>query len=274
MSADSPAAVVVNASGLEVAVKGASTAAAAADPAFVVTLSPNSAALPVTFSLPGNSSALPTMLSLNYLASIGAIVANVYKRAYTYTVPAGYNGYLIRFSSFQAEAAQSRIVAEKSMGTLNINTNAYTAGTAYTAPQWSGLIQADVTTGLSSGAGNVTVTVTYTNELGTASRTGTFSIPRGSAVGSRWDFTPQVGDLGVTSIQNLSVSPTLAAGAIKVLGFIQLGYHEDGGTSALETPYAPGATLFPSGTVIGIEHQGGTVSKLRRFDVLIQLLVA
>ena len=108
--------------------------------------------------------------------------------------------------------------------------------------------------------------------MGISARTGTFTIPKGSLAESRWDLALQAGDLGVLSIQNLSASPLLAAGAIKVLGFLQLGYHEDGGVTALETLYAPGATTFPDGTVLGIEFAGGTVSKTRRFDVLIQLV--
>jgi hypothetical protein len=70
----------------------------------------------------------------------------------------------------------------------------------------------------------------------------------------------------------MSTDVTLASGAIKMLGFIQFSYHEDGGVVALETQFAPGATTFPEGTILGIEHQGGLVSKARRFDVLIQLV--
>jgi len=227
--------------------------------------------IPVTFGLV--TGALPKMLTLDYNASMGAVVASVYRRVYTYSVPAGYNGYLIRYTSYQNEAAQSRVVSEVNLGTLSIVTNTFvTSNNSYVYPQWSGLIQAEVTTGLTAGAGNVVVTVTYTNEASISARTGTITIPKGSLAESRWDLVLQVGDVGLQSIQAMSVAPTLAAGAIKLLGFIQLGYHEDGGTTALETLYAPGATTFPAGTTLGLEFQGGAVSKTRRFDVLVQLL--
>jgi len=229
--------------------------------------------IPVSFSLPAVAS-LPKMISLYYNQSIGAILANAYKRALTYTVPTGYNGYLIRYSSYQAEAAQSRVISELGMGTLNIVTNVFSGGAVanvYGAPQWSGNVQLEITEQIGSAA-NVTVTITYTNELGVSARTATCVITKSSIVGGRWEPVLQSGDLGVQSVQNMSVSPTSTSGAVKLLGFIQLGYHEDGGVTALETIYAPGATTFPSGTILGIEHQGGTVSKTRRFDILLQLV--
>jgi hypothetical protein len=229
--------------------------------------------IPVTFSLPGSSN-LPRMVSLHYNQSIGAILANTYKRAVTYTVPVGWNGYLIRYSSFQAEVAQSRVISELMMGTLNIVTNVFDGGlaaNAYTHPQWTGAPQFEIMQQIGSAA-NVTITIMYTNELGISARTATCVITKGSIVGGRWNLTLQAGDLGIQSVQDMSVSPTSSSGAVKLLGFVQLGYHEDGGVSALETLYAPGGTSFPSETVLGVEHQGGTVSKIRRFDVLLQLV--
>jgi len=229
----------------------------------------NQQPIPITFSAPGGE-ALPTMLSLYYNQSIGAIVAGQYKRAVTYTIQDGWSGYLIRYTSFQSESANSRIVAEIQMGTLNIITNVYVIGNAYSYPQWSGLVESEVTQAI-GGAADIVVTVIYTNELGVSARTGTMNIPKSSIIGTRTNLVLQSGDLGVASIQNMSTAPTSASGAIKMLGFIQLSYHKDQGTNSYETIYAPGAVSFPAGTVIGIEHQGGTVSKQRRFDAMIQL---
>jgi hypothetical protein len=229
--------------------------------------------IPVTFSLPGGE-ALPKMVSFFYNQTIGALVANQWKRAVTYTVPTGYNGYLIRYTSFQGEAAYSRIVSELMMGTLNLITNAFVGGAAgnqYTFPQWTSAPQIEVTQAVGSAA-NVVVTFDYTNEGGIAARTGTVNVPKSSIIGTRLDITLQAGDLGIQSIQSASTAPTSSSGAIKLLGFVQLGYHEDGGTNFMETMYSPGATTFPTATVLGIEHQGGMVSKARRFDVLLQLV--
>jgi len=133
------------------------------------------------------------------------------------------------------------------------------------------LAQAEVTQAVGA-ASNLVVTVDYTNEARVNGRVGTIAVPKSSIIGTRLDVVLAAGDLGIRSIEGLSTAPTSSSGAIKMLGFIQLGYHEDGGTAAQETLYALGATTFPEGTILAIEHQGGTVSKARRFDVLVQLL--
>jgi hypothetical protein len=71
----------------------------------------------------------------------------------------------------------------------------------------------------------------------------------------------------------MSVSPTLAAGAIKILGLLQLVRHADHAVdAALETALSSGTIAFPTGTVLGIEYRGGTVSKNRVMDCLLQLV--
>jgi len=233
----------------------------------------NGTPITVQFGVPGGAAALPKMINLVYNKSDGAYLANVFKRVITYTVPSGYSGYIIKFTSFQGEAAISRTVAETNMATANIVTGVYTAGTSYSSPQFASVVQGEVTIALSAGSGNVVLTVTYTNELGVAGRTGTITIAKGSVVGSRFDLVLAAGDIGVLSIQNITLTPTLAAGSVKILGFIQLCYHQDQSTTTqTETQFAPGAITFPTGTVIGIEFAGGTVSKTRNFDCLLQLL--
>jgi len=226
--------------------------------------------IPVTFGS-GGGAGLPLMNSFFYNQSIGCIVASQWKRAARHTIPVGYNGYLIRFTSFQAEAAYSRICALTPMGSLNIITNVYTIGTYYTLPQWTSDLEVDVTQAIGSAA-NVVVTVNYTNELGISARTGTVTIPKSSIIGTRLSVALQAGDLGVSTIESVSVAPTSSSGGINLEGFVQLGYHEDGGTNFMETMFGPGAVAFPAGTILVIEHQGGTVSKARRFDMLTQLI--
>ena len=226
----------------------------------------------VQFGNPGGGTALPKLVNVNYNKSDGALVANVYKRVATYTTPPAFNGYLIKFVSFQNEAAVSRVVAETNMGQHNDNTNVFTAGAAYTSPQWVPTVQAEVTTAYAAGAGNVVLTVGYTNDAGTAGRSGTITIPKGSLIGSRWDLVLQGTDLGAMSIQSCTGTPT-QVGISKILGLLQLALHQDQSTTAqTETIYAPGALTFPPSTAIGIEYAGGTVSKQRILDVLIQLV--
>lgn len=233
---------------------------------------PGGQPITIQFGNPGGGTALPKLIDVNFNKSEGALVASVYKRVASYTVPAGYNGFLIKFISFQGEVASSRVVAETNLGTHNDNTNVFTAGTPYTVPQWAAVVQAEVTTAFASGSGNVVLTVGYTNESGTAGRTGTITIPKGSVIGSRWDLVLQAGDLGLRSIQSVSGTPT-QVGIVKILGLLQLALHQDQSTTTqTETLYAPGAITFPPGTVLGIEYAGGTVSKQRLLNALIQLV--
>jgi len=213
----------------------------------------------------------PIMINLRFFASDGAIVAGSFKRVLEWNVPTGYFAYLIRFTTFQSEAAISRLTVVKEMGTLVISTNVFTSGDSYPEPQWSSVIEAEVTTEIGAST-NLTITVTYTNEMGVSGRTGTFSIPKSSIVGARFVLTRQAGDLGVRSIQNLSSDAT-TSGAILILGHLQLMIHDDLATTmGLETIVGAGAITFPSGTQIHLEYNGGTVSKQRRLDALLQLV--
>ena len=214
----------------------------------------------------------PRMIDLFWRATDGAIVANQFKRILTYTVPLGYSGYLVRFTSWQNESSFARFISETEMGTLNVPTNVFAAGSAYTDPQFAGTVEAEVTT-LFGAANNITVTVTYTNQSGTAGRTGTFAIPKSSIVGTRITMVLQTGDNGVRSIQNLSAAPSGGAGVIKVLGFIQFAFHYNlSTTTAVDTQYPPGSIAFPEGTTLGLEYAGGTVAKERILEALIQLV--
>lgn len=226
----------------------------------------------VTFGASGGSSTLGRTINLSFNKADSALVANSWKRIVSYTVPALYTASLLKFTSYQTETAISRVVVEQSLGTHVNATNTFTDGTPYIAPQFSAQPQAEVTTAIATGAGNVTYTVGYTNEAGVAGRTGTITIPRGSVVGSRWDIVFQTGDLGIRSIQSVSGTPTVV-GNINLLGLIQFSIHEDQSTTAqTETIFAPGILSVPEFSVIGIEYNGGTVSKTRLFDILLQLV--
>ena len=234
----------------------------------------NGVPVTVQFGNPGGLTAVPYMLNMSYNKNDGGIISAVFKRVVTYLSPLGYNGYLIKFTSFQGEAAASRFVAEKQLATFNDSTQVFVSTGFYTAPQWVSITQAEVTTQFASGSGNVVLTVTYTNESGVGSRTGTITIPKGSVVGARFDLVLQTGDLGLRSIQNVTGTPT-QVGVAKILGLLQLSVHQDQSTSSqTETLFAPGAITFPPGTILGIEYAGGTVSKQRTFDALIQLIPA
>ena len=238
-----------------------------------VTMASDQSPISVAVGLAPGVLALPKLVNLIYDQSDGAILANAWKRVLTYTVPAGFNAYLLRYSSFQAEAAASRIVVPISMATLSIVTNAFVAGTSYISPQFTTTLELVVTTALSSGSGSVVVTVGYTNHEGVAGRTGTFTITKGAAVGARAEFVFQAGDIGMQSIQSAVTAPTLAAGAVTLEGLLQLTAHQDQSTTQQsQTLYAPGSVSFPTGTVLAMGYNGGTVSKLRTLSALVQLV--
>ena len=238
-----------------------------------VTMASDQSPISVSVGLAPGVLALPKLINLIYDQSDGAIIANAWKRVLTYTVPAGFNAYLLRYSTFQAEAAASRMVVPITMATLSIVTNAFVAGTSYISPQFSADPELAVTTALSAGAGSIVVTVGYTNHAGVAGRTGTFTITKGAAVGSRAEFVFQAGDIGMQSIQSAVTAPTLAAGAVALEGLLQLTAHQDQSTTQQsQTLYAPGSVSFPTGTVLAMEYNGGTVSKLRTLSALVQLV--
>jgi len=228
-------------------------------------------AVPVTFG-PGGG-LVPIMQSLHYDTSIGAIVAQHWRRVITYVAPTGYNAQLIRYTSYQSESANSRVITELNMGTLNIITNVYSCGGAlqnYDAPQFTSVPQLEITQQI-GGAADVTVSLDYTNEYGISSRTATCVITKNSIVGGRWDPVLQAGDLGIRSVQSMVTVPTSASGAVKLLGFTKLGYHSDSGTTTQETMYSPGAVSVGPSKILGVEFQGGAVAKVRHIDILMQL---
>jgi hypothetical protein len=225
----------------------------------------------VQFGSAGGGTSLPKMVNLVFSKTEGAIIANVFKRATTYTVPSGYNGFVIKFVSFQEEVGASRLVAEKHLVNFNNSTQVMTLVSFYLEPQFVAQVQAEVTTAFAAGAGNVVLSVQYVSDVGTL-RTRTITIPKGSAVGSRWDLDIHPNDNGVREILTVTGTPT-QVGVVKILGLMNLIVHQDQSTTTqTETLFAPGAITFPAGTVLGIEYSGGTVSKKRFFDTLIQLV--
>ena len=83
-----------------------------------------------------------------------------------------------------------------------------------------------------TGAGTPTITISYTNQAGTASRTATNIIATvaSSAIGATYFIGLQAGDTGVRSVQSLTLSATWTSGTINLVAFREL--------AALELPGA------------------------------------
>jgi hypothetical protein len=226
----------------------------------------------VTFGASGGAATLDRTVNLSFDQSTTGLVNNGYTRALSYTVPALYTATILKFTSYQNEAAFSRALVIKPFGSHNNNTNVFTPNMSYRTNQFSGIHYLLVTTTIAAGAGNVTYTITYTNDNGVAGRTGTATIPRGSLASTIWPITLQTGDLGIKSIQNISGTPTVV-GVVDAVGAIALGIHADrDSTSQIETVFSPGVLTVESGDQIVVEYAGSNTSKQRIFDLLFQLI--
>lgn len=81
-----------------------------------------------------------------------------------------------------------------------------------------------VTTATTNASPVTTITISYTNSTGTAGRTGTMSsFPATAVIGTFVPFQLQAGDVGVRSIQSITLGTTLTAGAISLIAFNFLG---------------------------------------------------
>jgi hypothetical protein len=164
---------------------------------------------------------LGTKIELDYyVASLGTTANYWVATGKSYTIPAGYKFELTRFSQWASNgAAYARVSSNLLMGTFNTSTNAFTDGSSTSAPDFYGIVEAQVTTALSATA--TTLTFTYVNQDGTGGRTGTIAIPASAPLNYRYAITLQAGDIGVRDITNVtdSANPT---GVVALYGTKQL----------------------------------------------------
>ncbi len=103
---------------------------------------------------------------------------------------------------------QPTLPARDNLGT----TNGYGVG--------AGLL---VTTATTNAAVINNITLQYTNSNGVAGRTGTMSYPATAVAGTFVPFQLAAGDVGVRSIQSITLGTTLGGGAISLIAFNFLG---------------------------------------------------
>lgn len=138
-----------------------------------------------------------------------------------------------------------------------------------TTPTWpsrcptSGLDDTPATTGHSvllaleisaaTGAGTPTITVSYTNQAGTAGRTATNIIATvaSSAIGATYFIGLQAGDTGVRSVQSLTLSATWTSGTMNLVAYRELAALELTGafTPNAIDPLTGGLPRLYNGTV-------------------------
>lgn len=193
-------------------------------------------------------------------------------------VPAAVSGaqsYVERLSLTHTGGIGMVWVVDRLWGDVPVVTT--TTGQAVTSPTWPARDSSASTNGAgvflalecSSATGNggaiTNTTVTYTNSAGTGSRTATLASFPATAVAGTWvPFALQAGDIGVRSVQTVTLGTSYVSGAIHVVafrlvcslpvpatntgndrGWVELGLPKVWDNSVLQLVY------FPTGTTVG-----------------------
>lgn len=149
------------------------------------------------------------------------------------TPPSG-NAYLSRFDGTLLPLASSSVLINcflfdrlwHNSGIDVTNTGAQSiASVAWPARDRGGATDGDgvyvgieVSTATTNGSAVTTITLDYTNSAGTAGRTGTMaSFPATAVAGTFVLFQLQAGDVGIRSVENITLGTTLASGAIHLV---------------------------------------------------------
>jgi hypothetical protein len=146
-----------------------------------------------------------------------------------HTDPGSGNAYLANFGG-QLTQAGLVILADRIWHNGGYTITSTSAQNS-TTPTWPSRDNAGATSGdgiilgleisATTGAGTPTITVGYTNEAGTASRTGTniLATVASSATGSFYQIGLQAGDKGVRSVQSLTLSATWTSGTMNLVAY-------------------------------------------------------
>jgi hypothetical protein len=142
----------------------------------------------------------------------------------------GLNSYLSRFSANQAGNIGGLWLIDRQWGNVPVVTT--TTSQAITSPTWvardqsgstngAGVLLALETSVVTGNAGAITnTTVGYTNSAGTAGRTATMASYPITAVAGTWvPFSLQAGDVGVRSVQSITLGTSYVSGAIHLIAF-------------------------------------------------------
>lgn len=199
-----------------------------------------------------------------------------YRYSNTWTVPtfggAVTAAYCTYFRALCGITSYCAVLAyEQTLGTLTVSGNVFAAGSAMPTRTIEGVSTTTATLMpvlVSTAAVTATtpvVTITYTNESGTSSRTATLTLPTNATANACFQIQPhlQSGDTGIRSVQNISIS-TGSAGTFKVYGLFPLGIVASAAASAnsafdfLASPFP----MFPLATsdVLAIYQIGSTTA--------------
>lgn len=143
--------------------------------------------------------------------------------------PGSGNAYLANFGGQLTQAANVLLLDRIwHNGGINITS---TSAQSITSPTWPARDANGATNGVGivlavevsagTGAGTPTITIGYTNSSGTGSRTATNiqATAASSAAGSFYLIGLQAGDIGVQSVQSITLSATWTSGTINIVAF-------------------------------------------------------
>lgn len=177
-----------------------------------------------TWGLGGNPGAGAFDTTLN-----GVTLASAQNGQIPFSNPASGNSYLARLQG-QAAQAGSLLLLDRIWhnGGFTITS---TAAQNITSPTWPARDAVGATNGdgvlcgmeisAATGIGTPTITMGYTNQAGTASRTATNIIATvaSSAVGAFYPIGLQAGDTGVRSVQSITLSATWTSGTMNLVAY-------------------------------------------------------
>lgn len=175
----------------------------------------------ITSSSGSTSNSQTIELNYNKSYNIAAAFADVWFKAINYTIPTNYNFNMGQFLSLAGDTrATVRISKFIVLGSFNIGTQVFTAGSSYTLPVFASYLEAEITTATEN-KNTVTLTATYTNQSGTAGRTATAVLAKQTwPVGSKIPFTLQGDDFGIISVSNITRSAAAETGIVNINGGI------------------------------------------------------
>jgi hypothetical protein len=149
-----------------------------------------------------------------------------------FTDPVSGNSYLARFIA-QATVAGTFILCDRLWhnGGFTITS---TSAQSITSPTWPARDAAGATNGdgvllgmeisAATGSGSPTITASYTNQAGTASRSATnvIATAASSAAGAFYPIGLQAGDTGVRSVQSITLSATWTSGTMNLVAYREI----------------------------------------------------
>lgn len=156
-----------------------------------------------------------TPVQIKFEADTPAVNSNEWQDLVEYTVPNGYDYYIVKFEGYSEVAGESiRAIVKTIAGSYDSPTNTFTDDDNFITPKFASEMYLYVTSQI--GNANDTVTITYTNQDGTTGRTATVGIPKGSLIGTALNIVLQTGDYGIMDITNITHTATGQAGAFTV----------------------------------------------------------